>query len=81
MSQSIVQGGTEKSVTFRMSKVSYDALLAECGYCACSISGFVRSAVVKEIADRRTRRKSAQRVAELAGQFTIYEDIDAKNNA
>lgn len=55
----------------RIPKDQYDALLAECGHCACSLTGFIRVAISREIGHRKGRRQQAANHAVLAGQIDM----------
>lgn len=65
------------SVTFRLTEEAHSRLMRECGECDCNVSAFVRTAVVREIALRQSRRSSAAQHAILVGQL----DIEGKTHA
>ncbi len=67
----------EVLVNFRMSKNAHEELMCEVGSCGCNVSGFIRHAVMREIYDRRQRRKARSIEQPLAGQLEAFEGDDA----
>lgn len=53
---------------------AYQQMVVECGHCGCAMSGFIRSAVIKEISSRRMLRKQAADHSVLVGQLSLEEN-------
>jgi len=68
------------SITLRMSEEAHKRLLLECGHCMCNVSSFVRSAVMKEIAIRQTRRNEEAYLESVAKAIEIEEGRNAQVN-
>ena len=69
----------EVSVTFRMSAQAHQAMIEECSFCGCNVSGFIRQAVLSEVVDRRALRKRSADVRVLKGQLAAFEDKHAED--
>lgn len=53
----------DRELTITVSQAVYDLIQREIGLCTCTINGFVRGAIVKEIAARQRARSAATATA------------------
>lgn len=67
-------------VKARITKSLHDRLIAECGHCSCSLSGFMTLAVAKEISARRARRNQEAYLESVAKSIQLEETHNAQVN-
>jgi hypothetical protein len=60
----------------RITRAMYESVLAECGHCTCSITGFVRTAIAHELSRRSSQRTASAQQTILAGQIDIEGHVN-----
>lgn len=62
----------------RITRAMYEATLAECGHCTCSITGFVRTAIAHELSARSRKRSESAAQTILDGQIDIEGNVNGE---
>ncbi len=63
--------GGVREIKVYVSQNMHDKVMQEIDLCACSITGFVRTAIARELIERAKQRKAAARDLPLPGQKSI----------